>query len=296
MFAFLWWLGIYGTLCGQHDFEYSKFTNISYVQTTGGERDSLQMLNLVVPVTEKSAPLLLWIGGGAWSYVDRHMEMDFAKQMAAQGIAVASVGHRLSPATWKDPAMDKGVKHPKHIEDVAAAFAWLLKHAEAYGYDPKRIFVGGYSSGAHLSALLTLDDQYLGKHGCTLGDVQGLVAISGTYDIQDYYQAFLNSASNSHLAELHVQAVFGKTSEDFKMASPVQYLDNLSAPILLISDGDVNGYTELFENRLNSSDFDDFRCVYFSEMSHAELWRDLSYSKDSQARELVVNLIKSSSL
>ncbi len=296
MFVYLWWLGVYGTLMGQHDFEFSKFTNISYVHTIGEERDSLRMLNLVVPSTETSAPLLLWIGGGAWSYVDRNMEMDFAENLAAQGIAVASVGHRLSPATWKDPALDKGVKHPKHIEDVAASLAWLFKHADDYGYDAKRVFVGGYSSGAHLSALLVLDDQYLRIHGHTLDDVQGLVAISGTYDIQHYYQAFLNSASNSHLAELHVQAVFGKTSEDFKQASPVQYLENLSAPILLISDGDVNGYSELFENRLKSSGFDDFRSVYFTEMSHAQLWRDLSYSKDSQARELVVNFIRSSDL
>jgi len=98
MFVFLCWLGVYGTLWGQHDFEFSKFTNISYAQTIGDERDSLQMLNLLVPDTQKSAPLLLWIGGGAWSYVDRNMEMNFAENLAAQGIAVASVGHRLSPA------------------------------------------------------------------------------------------------------------------------------------------------------------------------------------------------------
>ena len=54
--------------------------------------------------------------------------------------------YRLAP---KNP-------HPAQIQDVAAAFAWTVRHIAEYGGDTNRIYVGGHSAGAHLAALLTL--------------------------------------------------------------------------------------------------------------------------------------------
>ena len=95
--------------------------DLLYVPTDAVEADSVQRLNLVLPTDVEQPPLLLWIGGGAWSYVNRAMEMDIARRMAAEGMAVASVGHRLSAAVWQNPALDEGVQHPAHIEDIASA-------------------------------------------------------------------------------------------------------------------------------------------------------------------------------
>ena len=69
-------------------------------------------------------------------------------------MAVASVGHRLSTAKWVEPERTEGVQHPAHAEDAAAAFAWLREQANKFGYDPERIFIGGYSCGAYLAAAL----------------------------------------------------------------------------------------------------------------------------------------------
>ena len=79
--------------------------------------------------------------------------MNVARKFAKEGIAVASVGHRLS-MDWNDSTSVVDVQHPDHVEDVAKAFKWLIDHADEYGYDKEQIFVGGFSSGAHLTAIL----------------------------------------------------------------------------------------------------------------------------------------------
>ena len=117
-------------------FQYREINNLQYY--SGVDSDTLQKLNLVIPKGVHNPSLLIWIGGGAWSYVDRQVEMDLAKKLAAKGIAVASVGHRLSPATWKDPALDSGVQHPAHITDLSRAIKYLLHNAESYGYSSRR--------------------------------------------------------------------------------------------------------------------------------------------------------------
>ncbi len=103
-------------------YEVNVFSDLLYADETSPEDDSLQRLNLALPKGKAKVPLLIWIGGGAWSYVDRNLEMDLAKQLAQAGIAVASVGHRLSPAVWRDSSLTTGIQHPDHAKDIASAF------------------------------------------------------------------------------------------------------------------------------------------------------------------------------
>lgn len=185
-----------------------EFNDLAYHKVTSVPADSLQKLNLVIPSNAKEPSLLIWIGGGAWSYVNKDMEMDLAKKIAAQKIAVASVGHRLSSATWKDPKLSKGVQHPKHAEDIALAVKWLYDHAQQFGYDKDRFFIGGYSSGANLAALVTLDTSYLKQLKLPEKLIKGTIAISGAYDIQNYYEVF-KTGNRPELAEQHVQPFLG---------------------------------------------------------------------------------------
>ncbi|MEL7162001.1 MAG: alpha/beta hydrolase, partial [Bacteroidota bacterium] len=149
---------------------YRELFDLPYV----AQPDSLQKLNLLLPATTEKPPLLLWLGGGAWAFVNKNLEMTFARKLAREGIAVASVGHRLSTGVWVEPERTEGVQHPAHAEDAAAAFHWLKTHAAEYGYDPERIFIGGYSCGGHLAALLGSDPRFLKKYGYRLTDIEGL--------------------------------------------------------------------------------------------------------------------------
>lgn len=272
--------------------EIKEYLNLRYVDEEEVLSDSLQKLNLVMPVSGQESPLFIWIGGGAWSYVDRFREMDFARRMAKEGIAVASIGHRLSPATWVNPALNTGIEHPEHIKDVAASVKWLLDHADEYGYSKKNIFIGGFSSGAHLAALICMDDSYLSKHGVSTKVFKGVIPVAGTFDIPDYYNTISNSSS-PELGELHVKAVFGQTEEGFLNASPNRYLESLSTPMLLMSDNNMRNYTRLFEKQLEALKFKDFQVVYSSTMTHADFWNNLSFDDKSEHCDQIIAFIKS---
>ena len=273
--------------------ELREINDISYVESKQAKENSLQKLNLVIPTNVENPPILLWIGGGAWSYVDRTKEMDLARKFAAEGIAVASVGHRLSSATWQDPKLVTDIKHPQHVEDIASAFKWLHANSEKYGFDKQKIFVGGYSSGGHLAALLTLDEKYLINHGLSAENIRGSIPIAGAYDIENYHQAFKNG-SRKELAELHVEAVFGKYS-GLKEASPTSYVKNLKVPMLLISETNTYNYTKIFEDKLRATSSDKFEVLHVSDLDHGGLWKDLSLNSESVYRKKIVNFIENRS-
>ena len=56
-------------------------------------------------------------------------EEALARRFAERGIAVAAADHRMSKALWMDAKLDKGIEHPVHVQDCAAAFAWLVRNA-----------------------------------------------------------------------------------------------------------------------------------------------------------------------
>jgi len=265
--------------------------NISYLDKKDITVDSLQRLNLVLPKDEVKPPLLLWIGGGAWAFVDRHKEMSFVKRMAHEGMAVASVGHRLSAAVFADSSRTTGVKHPEHIKDIAAAFRWLYDHADEYGYDKEKIYVGGFSCGAHLAALLSMDNRYLNNVGLDKSNIKGVIPISGTYNILDYKSAFANG-SRPQLVEQHVHAVFGDTEQDHLDASPTTYVNDISVPMLLISDSNMIGYTNVFEASLLTTEFQAIDFLYVRNLNHRALYNNLANESYSAYRNFIVDFIK----
>lgn len=282
---------LYPVALNAQEYDFQEFHNLAYLTPSETEVDSLQQLNLVIPEGIEKPPLFIWIGGGAWSYVDRHIEMDFIRMLATEGIATASIGHRQSAAIWHNPQQNKGVQHPAHINDVASAFKWLYDHAQEYGYDPDNIFIGGYSSGAQLSALLTLDKSYLNQVGLSGNEIKGLIPIAGVYEITNYHTAFASSVHRKHLAEQHVESVFGTTQKDWEMASPASHLSNLKTPILLISERNTYNYTRIFEEAIRETGFGPFEVIHVRELDHAGLWKDLSFNHQSKYRRALINFI-----
>src|SRR5438128_7600683 len=89
--------------------------------------------------------------------------------LAERGLVVVLPNYRLSP----------GVRHPEHIKDVAAAFAWTCRNAREYGGDTQQIFVAGHSAGGHLVSLLATDERYMNHQGQRRQDIRGVIGISG---------------------------------------------------------------------------------------------------------------------
>jgi arylformamidase len=194
----------------------------------------------------------------------------------------------MSPATWKDAKYATGIRHPEHARDIARAVKYLYANAQRYGYSRDKIFIGGYSSGAHLAALLTMDKRFLEAEGLPGDLFSGIIPVAGTYDIQHYYDVL--AESDRALADNHVSSVFGQP-EAYRDASPTSYIGNLTTPILLISEAYTYRYTKLFEDKLYEANFNSLEVLHVLRLNHGALWKNLSRSDDSIYRALIVDFI-----
>lgn len=88
---------------------------------------------------------LLWIHGGG--YVVGNASQDHARcvRLAQElDVVVVSAEYRLAP----------GHRFPAALDDVHAAWSWLLGHATELGVDVGRLAIGGQSAGGGLAAAL----------------------------------------------------------------------------------------------------------------------------------------------
>ena len=200
------------------------------------DRDRHQ-LDVYRPKGQTNCPVLCFVHGGAWTIGCKDEVLGIygygtiGRCLAERGLVVVMPNHRLSP----------GVKHPKHIEDVAHAFAWTCKNISDYGGDPERIYVAGHSSGGHLVSLLATDPTYLKGVGRSQKDIRGVIAISGVYRLEDLDFKQLLPA-RCKCPELRdkvnpIATVFGNDPDVWKQASPIYHVGPGLPPFLLLSAG-----------------------------------------------------------
>ncbi|GAB3605105.1 alpha/beta hydrolase fold domain-containing protein [Conyzicola nivalis] len=89
---------------------------------------------------------LLWMHGGGFAGGDLDMNeshVTSAEIAARSGALVVAVGYRLAT---------DGVRYPVPLDDVEAAWQWLVANSDALGADARRLAIGGGSAGANLAA------------------------------------------------------------------------------------------------------------------------------------------------
>jgi hypothetical protein len=270
-------------------YELKEVSNILYY-IDGSITDKEAQLNLILPEGVENAPVLIWIGQGAWAYVNKDQEMGICRKMAERGIVVVSAGHRLSPALLGGPPRHEGVQHPAHVKDIAMAFKWVYDHAEEYNYDLNNIFIGGFSSGAHLAALLAMDKRYLESLGLSTTMIRGIIPVGGGFDIPHYREDLLKE--DPSYDKNHIIPVFGETHKQHLDASPTTYIDDLITPILLISEGDTYVYNKVFEELLVEKGYDKFEVLNLHNQTHAGLWRAMAADEGEVYRAYIVSFIR----
>jgi len=180
--------------------------------------DGKDRLDLYIPQGVANAPVIFSLHGGALSIGDRSEETFVGERFAAAGYLTVVTSYRLSPQ----------VSHPAHIEDAAAAFAWVKRNITRHGGDPDRIIVIGHSAGAYLAMLLATDPRYLAAHKLSPRDIKGLVPVSGFFWVD-----------KPGVAPDRPKYVWGNERDTWVDASPARYLRGNLPPVLLIdTDGD----------------------------------------------------------
>lgn len=100
--------------------------------------------DLYLPRRAGPRPLVLTVHGGGWANRDRSDMDSISLQLVRRGYAVMNLEYRFAPR----------FRYPAQIEDLQQALDWAGDNAERYRFDLERINAWGYSSGAHLAALL----------------------------------------------------------------------------------------------------------------------------------------------
>ena len=124
--------------------------DVDYVANTDYP-DGKDRLDIYIPDGARNAPVIFSIHGGALEAGDRSEERFVGQRFAGAGYVTVVISYRLSP----------DVSHPAHIQDVAAAFAWVTRNIAQHRGDPNRILVIGHSAGAYLAMLLAADPRWL---------------------------------------------------------------------------------------------------------------------------------------
>jgi acetyl esterase/lipase len=286
LFSLLFLLSI--TIHAQ-EYQIKEISNISYYED-GSEFDTDKtQLNLVIPEGVENAPIFIWIGQGAWAYVDRHQEMGFCRSLAKRGVIVASVGHRLSPALLGKKKIEEGIKHPEHVKDIAQSIKWLFDNSDEYGFKTENLFVGGFSSGAHLAALIAMDDSYLNNLGLSTDLIRGIVPVGGGFDIPHYKQDLIKEDPAYEFN--HINVVFGETHEEHLNASPTEFIDNLKASVLIISEKDTYRYNKIFEDLLIEKQYPNFQVINVHNMTHGGLWMDFIKNEKSIFTDYIADFL-----
>jgi acetyl esterase/lipase len=167
-----------------------------------------QQLDIYLPQSAlPDAPVIVFFYGGSWRNGERHKYRFVGQALSARGYTTVIPDYRLYPE----------VQFPEFVDDGAAAVAWVrnnLSRAE------NGIVLLGHSAGAHLAALIVLDERYLAA--TELGnrdDLLGMIGLAGPYAFEPQkYRRF--------------RAIF-ETAQPPELSQPVYYARGDAPPLLL---------------------------------------------------------------
>lgn len=192
--------------------------DIAYYQGPGQDYEK-HRLDVYSPGGDAGVPVVVFIHGGSWKRGDRDVRLDtyqkLARKFMARGLLVVVPSYRLAPEH----------KFPAFVRDVARAVAWVQQNIEKYGGDPQRMFLMGHSAGAHIAALLGADPRWLEEAGADHSRIEGVVGLSGPYDI------VYTGGRVSFLAE----DAFGEDRQVWKQATVKTHLGKGRLPRFLVA-------------------------------------------------------------
>jgi acetyl esterase/lipase len=161
-------------------------------------------------------PTLVFIHGGYWQARSKETFTFVAEGPLAMGVSVALIGYTLAPETTID----------RMVEEIGSALDYLDVKLPAIGGDPGKVWISGWSAGAHLATM---------QIGHKL--VRGGLVVSGLYDLRPLQHCYINDK-------------LGMDSETAFRNSCILNLPPASPPLTI-----VVGTDELQHVRLQSSAF-----------------------------------------
>lgn len=184
--------------------DYSRKVDIAYGQLPA------QRLDVYKPTQQAAAPIVIFIHGGGWNSGDKSDYRFVGATLAEQGFVAVTINYRLYPS----------VKFPNFVDDAALAVSYVRAHASEWGGDPNKIYLLGHSAGAHIAAMLALDNEYLQHAGGDSHWLRGVIGLAGPYDFIPFSFDYMHD-------------VFGPEA-NYPRSQPVNFARADAPPLLLL--------------------------------------------------------------
>ena len=244
--------------------------DVSYLQGAN-YADGKDKLDLYLPEGRANAPVIVSYYGNQLMGGDKLEDAYIGHRFASAGFMTAVVNYRLSPA----------VTHPAHVQDAAASFAWVKRHAREYGGDPDRVFAIGYSAGGYLAALLSTDPRYLAAHGLSPRDIRGTVPVSAFYRVE-----------GRGVAPDRDKSVWGTDRKTWVDASPAHHLRGNTLPPMLILYADEDEDWRRQQNveaaaAMKAAGHQDVQIAMIPGRNHATIWARVGTEDDETATRII---------
>jgi acetyl esterase len=179
---------------------------------------------------QASGQAVVLVHGGGWRSGNKSNFYAMANMLAQRGYAVFLPEFRLSPEA----------AYPAGLVDINDAIVWIKQHARDFGIDPRRVAIGGESSGGQMAALLAYTaDQALFK--TQSGDdtrVNALVDLDGVLDFTTPLALqYENAAGSNSVAAQWLGGAMEQATDKWREASAARHVNAQSPPTLIIAGG-----------------------------------------------------------
>jgi acetyl esterase/lipase len=197
-----------------------------------GEMDGEQLLldAYLPPAREAPRPAVILIHGGGWTSGSRSDMGVAAKELAEAGYVAFSIDHR-----HLDTVMAQNL-WPAQLDDVQRAVRWVRTRAREYGVDPERLGAYGWSAGGHLAAMLGVRDTRANSDpdlAAYPSRVNCVVCLAGDVD----FSVPQTDATFGQDLAVFLGGTPEEQPEAYRDASPLTWVDAMSAPFLIIHGG-----------------------------------------------------------
>lgn len=174
-------------------------------------------LDLVRPtVTPASAPVLVYVHGGAWTRGDpQRQARDLYHSLALGGWVVLAIRYPFTP----------GVTVEDQIGTVRAAVRWARRGLLARGITAERVAVAGGSAGGHLAAMAALTPRHADER------VDACVGIYAIYDMAN------RTPTRAHWQMIPDDVMLQTVEESparYRALSPLDRIHDASPPMLVV--------------------------------------------------------------
>jgi dipeptidyl aminopeptidase/acylaminoacyl peptidase len=175
-------------------------------------KEQRQQLDIFMPDRiVAGSPVVVFFYGGSWKRGVKGKYGFVGHSLGSKGYITVIPDYRLYPE----------VTFPAFVEDGAKVLAWVRENVDQAR---NGVVVMGHSAGAHIAALLALDQSYLEEAGQPSGIIHGMIGLAGPYG----FNPMKYRSTRPIFADVEI----------IEKAMPVTFACSAKIPLLLIHGAD----------------------------------------------------------